>query len=53
METLLMINIALTVGLGVWVASLARRVHFLLPSNAETPAPNPHQTTLDAYMGED
>jgi len=49
METLLMINIALTVGLGVWVASLARRVHRILPSNAETPAPSPHQTKLDEF----
>lgn len=49
MELLLFINIALTVGLGVWVASLARRVHILSPSNAETPAPSPQQMRLDQF----
>lgn len=50
MSSLIVLNILLTVGLGVWVASLARRVHLLYPSTSGAPAPDPHQTTLDKHI---
>jgi len=49
METLLFINLALTLGLGAWMISLARRVHILLPSKAESSTPDPNQMTLSKW----
>ena len=53
METLLFINLALTLGLGSWMFSLARRVQLLSPSKAEASTPDPSQKKLSDWAEEE
>jgi hypothetical protein len=50
METLLFINLALTLGLGSWMFSLARRVQLLSPSKADSSAPDPSQKKIVDWL---
>jgi hypothetical protein len=53
METLLFINLALTLGLGSWMFSLARRVQLLSTSKADSSAPDPSQTKIIDWVEEE
>jgi len=53
MEPLLIVNLLLTLGLGAWMFSLARRVQLLSPSKAEASTPDPSQRTLTEWAEEE
>jgi hypothetical protein len=53
MATLLFINLALTLGLGSWMFSLARRVQLLSPSKADSSTPDPNQTKISDWTEEE
>ena len=54
METLLLyINYLLTLGLGSWMFSLARRVQLLSPSKADSSAPDPSQKRISDWTEEE
>ncbi len=53
METFLIVNLLLTLGLGAWVFSLARRVQLLSPSKAEASSPDPSQKKLSDWAEEE
>lgn len=53
METLLIVNLLFTLGLGAWMFSLARRVQLLSPSKAEASDPDPSQKKLSDWTEEE
>ena len=54
MEPLLLyINYLLTLGLGSWMFSLARRVQLLSPSKADSSTPDPNQTKISDWTEEE
>lgn len=53
METFLIVNLLLTLGLGAWMFSLARRVQLLSPSKAEASTPDPSQKKLSDWAEEE
>jgi hypothetical protein len=53
METFLIVNLLLTLGLGAWMFSLARRVQLLSPSKAEASSPDPSQKKLSDWAEEE
>ena len=53
MSSLLIINFVLTLGLGAWMWSLARRVQLLLPSKADESTPDPNQMKISDWTEEE
>ena len=50
---LMYVNYLLTLGLGAWMFSLARRVQLLSPSKAEASTPDPSQKKLSDWAEEE
>ena len=50
MQSLLILNLLFTLGLGSWMFSLARRVQLLSPSKADSSAPDPSQKKIVDWL---